>query len=221
MKRSLKPAEARRSDMLNVAEDLVLSRGLEGLSIEEVARGAGVAKGTFYLHFRSRRDLLAELGIQVIRRMADAALAVGARIESPSAALVAILEALKTIERQDARLAEALHRAENRELNEWCNIALIRLLGPPLAAVVERGCATGEFSVPNALATVEFILAGQAFLLGADRFGWSEAERAAREQATLTIIERALGANDGTLRTAMTKVLTSARSAASSTPPET
>lgn len=36
--------------------------GIEETTVEEIARAAGVAKGTFYFHFAHKRDLLLEVG---------------------------------------------------------------------------------------------------------------------------------------------------------------
>ena len=45
-------------------------RGLSGLKMEEVARRAEVGKGTIYLYFRDKRDLLKALVEEVVRRKA-------------------------------------------------------------------------------------------------------------------------------------------------------
>ncbi len=40
--------------------ELVLSRGYEALTAEEISRKANIGRSTFYLHYASKRDLLAE-----------------------------------------------------------------------------------------------------------------------------------------------------------------
>ena len=52
------PKEKRRLRILKVAIDLFVRHGYRRTSIDEVARGAHVAKGTVYLHFKSKADLL-------------------------------------------------------------------------------------------------------------------------------------------------------------------
>ncbi|WP_431930067.1 TetR/AcrR family transcriptional regulator [Nonomuraea jabiensis] len=63
-----KPSEQRRSDLLDAAETLVLADGVGALKIDDVTVGAGVAKGTFYLHFASKDDLIAALRDRYIER---------------------------------------------------------------------------------------------------------------------------------------------------------
>ena len=47
-----------RARLLEVAESLVKKGGYEALRVEEVVLGAGVAKGTFFAHFRDKDALM-------------------------------------------------------------------------------------------------------------------------------------------------------------------
>ncbi|MGC1495514.1 MAG: TetR/AcrR family transcriptional regulator [Sulfitobacter sp.] len=47
-----------RSRLIAVATDLVSLRGYDALRVEEVVQGAGVAKGTFFAHFRDKDALM-------------------------------------------------------------------------------------------------------------------------------------------------------------------
>jgi AcrR family transcriptional regulator len=55
------PAEVRRTRILDAASSLLVKKGLAATTIEEVASAAGIAKGTIYLYFPSRSELLASL----------------------------------------------------------------------------------------------------------------------------------------------------------------
>lgn len=55
------PADARRQAILDAASSLLIEHGLAGTSMDAVARTAGIAKGTVYLYYASRTDLLAAL----------------------------------------------------------------------------------------------------------------------------------------------------------------
>jgi AcrR family transcriptional regulator len=56
-----KPPEVRREELLDAAETRFLARGIAATSVDAIVAGAGVAKGTFYLHFDSKEQLLAAL----------------------------------------------------------------------------------------------------------------------------------------------------------------
>lgn len=66
-----KPPEKRRDDLMNSAEGLFLEKGLEQTAVEEITQGADVAKGTFYLHFSSKADVLDALRTRFVQGVLD------------------------------------------------------------------------------------------------------------------------------------------------------
>jgi AcrR family transcriptional regulator len=56
-----KPREERRADLMDAAQRLFLDQGVAPTTIEQITVGAQVAKGTFYLHFSSKEEVLAAL----------------------------------------------------------------------------------------------------------------------------------------------------------------
>lgn len=58
---------AREERLLDVAQDMLLERGYLGITMDRIAEAVGVSKGTVYLHFSNKEDLLAA----VLLRCAD------------------------------------------------------------------------------------------------------------------------------------------------------
>jgi AcrR family transcriptional regulator len=56
-----KPPEERRDELMSAAQRLFLEHGVGPTTIEQITSGADVAKGTFYLYFSSKEDVLAAL----------------------------------------------------------------------------------------------------------------------------------------------------------------
>lgn len=66
----MKPADDLRRTLLDASVDLLASEGLEGFSMREVARRAGVSHQAPYHHFHDREAILAEIvteGFQQLR----------------------------------------------------------------------------------------------------------------------------------------------------------
>ncbi|MDA3645321.1 TetR/AcrR family transcriptional regulator [Saccharopolyspora indica] len=63
-----KPGEQRRSELLDAAESIVLRSGIESLTVDDVTTAAGVAKGTFYLHFGNKYELVTALRNRYVNR---------------------------------------------------------------------------------------------------------------------------------------------------------
>src|SRR4029079_4759788 len=65
-------------ELVNAAVRLWTERGFENgpetTTVEEIARAAGVTKGTFYFHFAHKEDVLLEMSITASDAMTDAAM---------------------------------------------------------------------------------------------------------------------------------------------------
>ncbi|MCJ2142599.1 TetR/AcrR family transcriptional regulator [Methylobacterium sp. E-066] len=57
---------------MNAAERLFLDQGVAATTIEQITTGAGVAKGSFYLHFASKEDVVEGLRRRFVARLLDA-----------------------------------------------------------------------------------------------------------------------------------------------------
>ena len=54
-------AEQTRQKIMNAAEKLIAARGFDNVTVDEIAAEAGVAKGSFYTHFKRKEDVVGEL----------------------------------------------------------------------------------------------------------------------------------------------------------------
>ena len=55
------PPEVRREQILDSAAQVLAAKGLTAMTVADVVAGAGIAKGTFYLYFNSKEELVAAL----------------------------------------------------------------------------------------------------------------------------------------------------------------
>ncbi|MFC4908695.1 TetR/AcrR family transcriptional regulator [Actinomadura gamaensis] len=60
-KRVLKPAEERRADLLDAALEVFAERGVTDATVNDITSRAQVAKGTFYLYFSAKEQVVAAL----------------------------------------------------------------------------------------------------------------------------------------------------------------
>ncbi|APE18341.1 TetR/AcrR family transcriptional regulator [Mycolicibacterium pallens] len=88
--RGLRADAARnRESLLAAAEEVFAERGVEA-SVADIARRAGVAKGTVFRHFTSKEDLIASLVCEHLVTLTDAVHRL-AEAEDPGAALLEFL----------------------------------------------------------------------------------------------------------------------------------
>jgi AcrR family transcriptional regulator len=67
-----RPPDVRREQLLDAAQRVLLERGLRATTVADVAEAAGVAKGTMYLYYESKDDLLAALRSRYLDQYAAA-----------------------------------------------------------------------------------------------------------------------------------------------------
>lgn len=63
---------AKRDQILRGAREIFLASGFDGASMGEIARAAGVSKGTLYVYFDSKEDLFTALVTDECKRTAEA-----------------------------------------------------------------------------------------------------------------------------------------------------
>lgn len=67
-----RPAAERRATLLDAAENLFVVHGMAATTVEQITTAAGVAKGSFYLHFASKEDVLDGLRQRFVDRILTA-----------------------------------------------------------------------------------------------------------------------------------------------------
>src|SRR5438046_10737727 len=57
----VKPAEMRLDELMDAAQKLFIAKGFDATTISDIVQDAQVAKGTFYLYFASKNEILTAL----------------------------------------------------------------------------------------------------------------------------------------------------------------
>lgn len=144
----------RAERILDVAAELILRWGYDKTTIDDIARQAGVAKGTIYLHWKTREDLFAalvrreklDMGEEVKRRVAEDPAGATLRGVLKCAALTLLKRPLmKAILLRDLGVLGKLARGE-RDLAAYAE----RLDGfkTYLAFLRDSGLVRGDLSLP-------------------------------------------------------------------------
>jgi AcrR family transcriptional regulator len=71
-KRTYKPADERREQILDCALQVFAGKGYHGASIADVCARAGIGRATLYQYFDDKRDVLIALADRLTKRVADA-----------------------------------------------------------------------------------------------------------------------------------------------------
>ena len=154
-----RPAEERREDLMNAAQRLFLKHGFAATSVGRITAGADVAKGTFYLHFRSKEDLRTALGDRFTQlHLARIEKAIGRHPERDWKAKLATWIKVSTSFHLDyIKLHDVLfHESRNTTRQGLMdNVAIDNL-----AELLRAGTEAGAWSMDDARAHAVFIFGG-------------------------------------------------------------
>ncbi|WP_423462766.1 TetR/AcrR family transcriptional regulator [Promicromonospora sp. MS192] len=169
-----RPAAARRraeraERILAAATELVLRWGYDKTTIDDVARLAGVAKGTIYLHWSSREELFAAL-MRWDRAQMIGAVRRELRDHPETATLPGLFGHLaREIHRRpllQAALVQdsaVLGKLVARKRTSTTTPEMVVPFGEYLAALRERGMARADLSVEDHLTVIAAVLHGSLF----------------------------------------------------------
>jgi len=157
---------ARREAILAAALDEFSARGFEAARLDDVAKRAGVAKGTIYLYFRDKESLFQELVRAMLTPLIGTIEALGAA-EVPMNILSERIVELFVREVYETRRKDVIRLmiSEGRRFPKLAEFYYREVLSRIIAAVrglLRRAAARGE--VPEALAEFPQIIAAPGLI---------------------------------------------------------
>ena len=195
-----KKPEVRRLELILAAKELFEKKGYANTSVEAIIQKVGVAKGTFYYYFKSKKDILSALTqhigdemIKILKNIAD---------DKHLNAVDKLKQMLVGPQKKSISelfIMDLLHKPDNRELQEQLNILTIQHIAPLIAQVLEQGNQEGVFNIKNPVETIQIILAGSQFVLDSGLFEWDQKKRLLLLATLQTMFEQLSGVRQGTL----------------------
>ena len=154
----------KREAFVDAAERLILAKGYEAMSIQDVLDDLGASRGAFYHYFDSKQALLEA----VVQRLVERALApLGAILDDPHLSAVTKLErifaGIATFKNQQKdlmlRFIEVWTSDANAIVREKMRRLSISMLSPLLSRIVDEGVRQGLFAVESPGETAAVLLA--------------------------------------------------------------
>jgi AcrR family transcriptional regulator len=150
--RSLKEKQRQEREelILQAAEEVLMEKGYYDTSMDEIALRVGVAKGTVYLHFQSKEDLVEAIFQRDMQKVMAHVEAMIASTATPRAKLEAIFQFMYGgfFSKRIRLLYSIYNSAElRRQFSEQkaCMRDLWEGLPARITALLEEGKAVGEF----------------------------------------------------------------------------
>jgi len=149
------PPEVRREQILDSAAQVLVAKGLAAMTVADVVAGAEIAKGTFYLYFRSKEDLVAALQARYTESLITRTDAVLTGPGSHAERLDEFVTAVLDFHASQVHLHHALFRDAGLRDDQS-----IRRLESLLATFISDGLAAGAFHVAAPEFAAAFVVHG-------------------------------------------------------------
>jgi AcrR family transcriptional regulator len=197
--RTVKEANERKNEILDVAKDLFMKQGYNQTNTNEIVKAVGIARGTLYYHFKSKEEIMDAIivrqGDELVRRAENIA---DDKMQSVFERIFNIIMSLK-IEEQEQELVAHIHRPENALMHQRIEKMIVEKITPILTEVILEGIEEGVFKTAYPYECVEMILiyANTAF----DEVDSDYLDRDLRKKVNGFIynLERLLGCKSGSL----------------------
>lgn len=201
--RTVKSAQERRNEILDVASELFVQKGFEGTSTNDILEKVGIARGTLYYHFKSKEEILDAIVERINQQVVERLEEIVCKKEIPiMERLVLAVRALRVDTELEEELMEQVHKPQNALMHQKMQEMLLRQITPLFQELIEEGIQQGLVETHFPKETLEMILL-YAFIMFDDEMEQSEEERNLRIKAFVFNVERLLGAPTGSLAKAV------------------
>jgi AcrR family transcriptional regulator len=168
----------KRDRILNAAQRLFVRYGVKRTSVDDVAREAGIAKGTVYLSFKSKAELFAAIADRLCANTLADARKIALEATPLTARLVGILD--RYIGATHRLVAQSPHIAELTASKQALSAAALDTLDRHIRSLLDS--LLGEAGITHRGATDMLLAAGRGTLFTGD-----SAERPYRARLTAMV----------------------------------
>jgi TetR/AcrR family fatty acid metabolism transcriptional regulator len=158
-----KQRQEREALILQAAEEVLMEKGYHETSIDEIASRVGIAKGTVYLHFSSKEDLvfaLFEKDMEKFEQLVDSTIASELTARAKMEAILHVLYG-SFFSKRFQLLYSLSNSADLRRIfveKKGCMREIWERISALITALLEEGKAAGEFdtTIPTSVMVSAF-----------------------------------------------------------------
>jgi AcrR family transcriptional regulator len=159
--RAYRRRESRKATLVDAAFRVFMDKGVAASSVDDIVEAAGVAKGTFYLYFRTKDDAVnavAERVVDSVVRVFEGAAATPGL--SPVERLLTLGESVGRVgtDPREHELIDVFHRPENRAIHDRLMARILVRATATVESIVADGIAQGQFLAQDPHLAAGFVL---------------------------------------------------------------
>ncbi|MBP1046299.1 TetR/AcrR family transcriptional regulator [Enterococcus sp. BWM-S5] len=193
--RTVKEHDERKTEILDTAKRLFLSKGYDKTTINDILKEIGIAKGTFYHYFKSKEEVMEAVVMRVIEQDMITAkdIAANSELSALDKIIQYLLAQLPSENEEKSDMVDQFPKVENALMKQRAMEGTLQHICPILAEIIEEGNRSGEFQTPFPLEAIQFLIAGIQTLLDERMITPDEEAMKRRIQSFIDIIFKVIG----------------------------
>lgn len=193
-----KESEEKNTQILDIAEELFITKGYDDTSTTDILERAGIARGTMYYHFRSKEEILDALIDRIIQGIVRNVRAVLSYPVTAPQKIIAFIGATKGDSAIGKEITDHAHKPQNALMHQNMMNSLLTELTPIAAQIIQDGITEGSFSTAYPEETSEMLLIYSSVAFD-DLNEMTEEEQMKKSAGFVFNMERLLGVRAGGL----------------------
>ncbi len=204
--RVVKDALERKNEILDVAEELFVTKGYDKTSTNDILERVDIARGTLYYHFKSKEDILnaiiERINLSLIAKAK--AIAKDTSISIPDR-IVMTIAGLNVDTEIGHEIIDEVHKPQNALMHQKMQNDLVGKIVPIITGLVIEGNEQKIFNVKYPKETVEMLILYSCIVFDDDYDDIKE-NKDKRIEAFLHNMECLFGSEKGSLQKVMIKL---------------
>lgn len=193
-----KEAEERKKEILDIAEELFVSKGYEGTSTTDILERVGIARGTLYYHFKSKEEILDALIDRTMQAIVQNIRQALAKEMPAPQKILSFIVAMKLDTAIGREITEYAHKPQNALMHQKIQDMLFAVITPIAAGIIREGIAEGCFHTDYPEEAAEMLLV-YSMVVFDEINELAEDIRARKAAGFIFNMERLLGTAPGSL----------------------
>ncbi|AZV56937.1 TetR/AcrR family transcriptional regulator [Clostridium sp. AWRP] len=190
----------KRELILDAMMDLLVEGKGAACSVSDIAKKAGIGKGSIYYYFKSKEEIFDALVERIYNEIIDKC-----KILIDNAQVNAIEKLSLFIQnyRSSRRLSSIdtyLHQQHNAAIHQKSLAKILSSLSPIIADIIKQGVDEKLFQCDKPEETAEIILSTYCFLFDPGIFSWTHEQVYNKTKALADLLERGLMAPKGSMK---------------------
>lgn len=176
--------ESRRDALVDASSRVFMAKGVTATSVDDIVEAAGVAKGTFYLYFKTKDDAVNAVAERIVEGVAvQVEATASASGLSPVDRLLTLGRSVGQVGGQphEGELIAVFHRPENLAVHDRMSERIIARLLATVESIIADGVEQRLFAPQDPRLAAAFVLASFSSLHELIDHGEGDVERLAAE----------------------------------------